>query len=786
MAVVFRSLVATVKLQPALDGNLERKAVKLLESVGSLTRIFADAFLSNFASFADGPLTDFTQSLVVLISSPNQVITVAAMKLLGSLFWNCAENVRLTLVKADLIPQVINSLTPQSLPFPEAVDIHNSLMTIIRNSIWLATPNGLKYLEIEDNDEQQAVHETVLKQVLIPSEEYIWHLCVNRYSIIDDELSKHFLELLVHLLQISPYYQPTMDLILHLPTDSPPLPDTHSDARPTPLLSPTPTPTPDGLPSSPRHPLRRQTDSPPTRQIDSTPLPDTHSDVRSTPLLSPTPPPTPDRLPPLPDTHSDVRSAPLLSPTPTPTPDRLPSSPRHPLRRQTDSPPLPNTHSDARPTPLLSPTPTPTSDRLHSSPRHPLRRQIDSPPLPNTPSDARPTPLLSPTPTPTSDRLPSSPQHPLRRQTDSPPLPDTHSDVRSTPLLSPTPTPTSDRLHSSPRHPLRHQTDSPPLPDTHSDARPTPLLSPTPTPTSDRLPSSPQHPLRRQTDSPPLPDTHSDVRSTPLLSPTPTPTSDRLHSSPRHPLRRQIDSPPLPDTHSDIRPTPLLSPTPTPTSDRPHPVHWVLISSPHQIMIASAMLFLKRIIQHCSDRRRDSGRFGGDSLGDIAHHADLGAKEKDISPMAWRRGPTSIPSAANFIISHRSISAFGGLWETRDLRTLPSKSILSPLNRDYAAILPLPHHPHPPTPLCLFSPPTPSHSPLPLPHHPHPPTPLCLSLTTLTIPLLSASSLTTLGVSRAENRSFEVATFMPITGTERDEEVSRRGSTWTCCKGEVM
>ncbi|KAK2953984.1 hypothetical protein BLNAU_11086 [Blattamonas nauphoetae] len=89
--------------------------------------------------------------------------------------------------------------------------------------------------------------------------------------------------------------------------------------------------------------------------------------------------------------------------------------------------------------------------------------------------------------------------------------------------------------------------------------------------------------------------------------------------------------------------------------------------------------------------------------------------------------------------------------------------------------LPLPHHPHPPTPLCLSltthtfplhsaspsppshspllslttrtlplpsaspSPPTPSHSPLPLPHHPHPPTPLCLSLTTHILPLPSAS-----------------------------------------------
>ncbi|KAK2957609.1 hypothetical protein BLNAU_7508 [Blattamonas nauphoetae] len=81
---------------------------------------------------------------------------------------------------------------------------------------------------------------------------------------------------------------------------------------------------------------------------------------------------------------------------------------------------------------------------------------------------------------------------------------------------------------------------------------------------------------------------------------------------------------------------------------------------------------------------------------------------------------------------------------------LPSSS-LSPPTPSHSP-LPLPHHPHPPTPFFLSltthtlplpsaspSPPTPSLSPLPLPHHPHPPTPLCLSLTTHTLPLPSAS-----------------------------------------------
>ncbi|KAK2956335.1 hypothetical protein BLNAU_8702 [Blattamonas nauphoetae] len=84
---------------------------------------------------------------------------------------------------------------------------------------------------------------------------------------------------------------------------------------------------------------------------------------------------------------------------------------------------------------------------------------------------------------------------------------------------------------------------------------------------------------------------------------------------------------------------------------------------------------------------------------------------------------------------------------------LPSASPSPPTHSH--SPLPLPHHPHPPTPFCLSltthtlplpsaspSPPTPSHSPLPLPHHPHPPTPLSLSLTTHTLPLPSPSPYT--------------------------------------------
>ncbi|KAK2959941.1 hypothetical protein BLNAU_5138 [Blattamonas nauphoetae] len=216
-AVVLRSLVATLKLQTSLDDSLETKAVKLLVSVNPRDQYSATAFLCSLASSTAESLADFVELIVVLVSSANQVISTASMNLLRRLFVLCSEKVILALVKADLIPQLMHTLNPLSLLFTEKANLHTSLVTAINSSFWLATPDGLAYQGIKDDYEQQAVHETVLKQVLAPSEQYIRHLCVNRSSIVDDMQSMQFMIILARLIQQSSVYQPTMDFVVNIP-----------------------------------------------------------------------------------------------------------------------------------------------------------------------------------------------------------------------------------------------------------------------------------------------------------------------------------------------------------------------------------------------------------------------------------------------------------------------------------------------------------------------------------------------------------------------------------------
>ncbi|KAK2956612.1 hypothetical protein BLNAU_8452 [Blattamonas nauphoetae] len=216
-AVVFQSLVATITFQSVFDVSLEAKAVKFLKYVEPHNEESADHFLHSLGRTDDESLKNFVQCIGVLLSSTSQIITTTAMKMLDRLIWTCSSAVYFTLVKADLIPQLINTLNPQSLLFTEAEDIHINVMKIITHSLWLTSPYGIASLGIEDDDGQQAVHETVFKQSLIPSEKYRNYLCTNRSLIVDGDQAYEFMILLAQLLRISPYYQPTMKFVLHIP-----------------------------------------------------------------------------------------------------------------------------------------------------------------------------------------------------------------------------------------------------------------------------------------------------------------------------------------------------------------------------------------------------------------------------------------------------------------------------------------------------------------------------------------------------------------------------------------
>ncbi|KAK2957602.1 hypothetical protein BLNAU_7501 [Blattamonas nauphoetae] len=471
--VVFQSLVATVKFQPELDDALEEKAA----------------------------------------------ITTAAIEMLRSLILFCSVKSRLALVKADLIHRLIITLNTLSLSFDERADIHINIMDVIWNSLWLATPPGLEHLAFEDENEQQAVHDTILKQVVIPSEKHepvnfsnfsfagtvgilsrqsrsivatlsfsfaatlALHNSLHCNALIDADNSEGLEDFVAELMAVLDpssvtTFRPT-PLCLSLTNHTLPLPSA-SPSPPTPSHSPLPLPHHQHPPTllflsltSHTLPLPSFSPSPPTPSHSPLPLP--HHPHPPTPLSLSL---TTHTLPLFLSLTNHTLPLPSASPSP-PTPSHslcLSLTTHHPpsfsspltpptplcLSLTTHTLPLPS-FSPSPPTPSHSPLPLPHHLSSHSS--LPLPHQ-PHPPTPHCLSltTFRPTPLC------------------LSLTTNTLPLPSASSLTTHTlPLPSASPSP-----HTPSHSPL-------PLPSPHTPSHsPLPLPSP-PTPSHSPLPLPSPH-----------------------------------------------------------------------------------------------------------------------------------------------------------------------------------------------------------------------------------------------------------------------------------------------------
>ncbi|KAK2959479.1 hypothetical protein BLNAU_5528 [Blattamonas nauphoetae] len=212
-----RSLFDHLLKVPSVQSQIP-KAVTLLERIQYSNPLEADQFILGLVpSSPDESVKEFVKSIIALISVHRQGLIITTLKLLTCFIGNCPITIRLMLIEADLIPHLLTSLTPLSLSIADHIDVHTNLLTILNYSIWLSTVDGLDSLKIRNSHEQQTLHETVLKQVIVPSEGYIRHLCVNRHSLVNEFHSLQFMRLLGRLVLLCPNYDPTLDFVMKLP-----------------------------------------------------------------------------------------------------------------------------------------------------------------------------------------------------------------------------------------------------------------------------------------------------------------------------------------------------------------------------------------------------------------------------------------------------------------------------------------------------------------------------------------------------------------------------------------
>ncbi|KAK2962043.1 hypothetical protein BLNAU_3099 [Blattamonas nauphoetae] len=211
------SLVSMVRKGESLEGPLEGNAELFLNQLLPSPPGTVSQFLVDLESSSNESVIDYMEALVVLLSLPNQRIIKSSLEILKTMIRFMSAPTRLRLVTANLIPQIITNLSPLSLPFTESQMILCHLRNIIGSFVSLASMDCVAELKVSDRAEQQAVHEAVLKQVLVASEEYFWHLFRNRFSIDDPLLTNELMFDEPRLLSVAPYFQPTLDYVLTLP-----------------------------------------------------------------------------------------------------------------------------------------------------------------------------------------------------------------------------------------------------------------------------------------------------------------------------------------------------------------------------------------------------------------------------------------------------------------------------------------------------------------------------------------------------------------------------------------
>ncbi|KAK2944170.1 hypothetical protein BLNAU_20917 [Blattamonas nauphoetae] len=162
------------------------------------------------------PWSVFVESIAVLISSSKQKIVESTMDLLSFMIQRGLPDTNLAIAESNLIPQLMLTLHPLSLSFTEE-KIHVYLITILSKLLYFFTPVGHRSLDLYDPEYRPVHRDALLTRLLFPLEEYLHHLCSNRYTIPQGDLTDNFMFLLARLLQICPDFQPTMDFVFTLP-----------------------------------------------------------------------------------------------------------------------------------------------------------------------------------------------------------------------------------------------------------------------------------------------------------------------------------------------------------------------------------------------------------------------------------------------------------------------------------------------------------------------------------------------------------------------------------------
>ncbi|KAK2948267.1 hypothetical protein BLNAU_16803 [Blattamonas nauphoetae] len=216
-SVIFQSLIEMIKTHPQFNESLEEDIVAFLTRITPTNRAESDEVLNCLAPSADGSLASFVESITFLVSSSSKAIVKTSVRLLEELCMRCSLTIRRQLIQDGILQKIMAVIDSDALFSQDFGETPLFLSLIIRSFLRLGTLRGMERGQVVSQNEQQELHDLILRQVIIPSEGFLRFLYHVHPSVVDGDRSFIFLGNLTRFIQICPYYDLTITHILGLP-----------------------------------------------------------------------------------------------------------------------------------------------------------------------------------------------------------------------------------------------------------------------------------------------------------------------------------------------------------------------------------------------------------------------------------------------------------------------------------------------------------------------------------------------------------------------------------------
>ncbi|KAK2959937.1 hypothetical protein BLNAU_5134 [Blattamonas nauphoetae] len=214
---VYCSLVDLVKREYPFDNALQDKAGRFLKSLEPKwgQQDLATRLVTELVPSSTGSPSGFVESILTLLASPHSTVIAAALSFFKETR-RVSIQLKYRLVELDVICKILATVQPHTPPILANETILYRLIALFECFLFFAHPGPLRRLNITAAADTFDRLEIVFRKVVIPSSQFVTFLISNR-DIIKGDIFETFMILLSKLLQISPFYRPTMELVITSP-----------------------------------------------------------------------------------------------------------------------------------------------------------------------------------------------------------------------------------------------------------------------------------------------------------------------------------------------------------------------------------------------------------------------------------------------------------------------------------------------------------------------------------------------------------------------------------------